>query len=362
MKRPSYAAHSYFHVINKADEKRRFLDEGKRNPQFAYRDHFDMAIVQGSMDEAEHASAKHSLQLVLASIDLQRENPDSAVMDKFRKQNEELFVRPRADYVQAILNRTEARVTPETKRLWQYVRGHIEYSPADLPDIIPDHVTFTKYYEYFDTYYSGGPDLSGNLAHKLGQALRYTGLAEKDWRVRLVDDYSHARIDHALKRVSVGAHYTPRTSKATNRIVVHEIYGHALRGPQADIAESEGVAVMIEQLLDHRFKFRRAYRYLGAALGWGSAGGPRTFREVYEILWRLMVIASRYNEENAKSYAFDECVRVFRGGRPDIAGMVFLKDAIYFAANIAVWQRLQSEPLAYNEFVDVIEGRRKVLS
>jgi hypothetical protein len=119
---------------------------------------------------------------------------------------------------------------------------------------------------------------------------------------------------------------------------------------------------MIEQLLDHRFKFRRAYRYLGAALGWGSAGGPRTFREVYEILWRLMVIASRYNEENAKSYAFDECVRVFRGGRPDIAGMVFLKDAIYFAANIAVWQRLQSEPLAYNEFVDVIEGRRKVLS
>jgi hypothetical protein len=97
------------------------------------------------------------------------------------------------------------------------------------------------------------------------------------------------------------------------------------------------------------------------ALGWGVFGAPMYFRQVYEILWRLMVISSKYSPEIAKQHAFDECYRAFRGGRPDIAGAVFLKDAVYFAANVEMWKVLSGRQRSYNEFVDIIEGRQTVL-
>lgn len=355
------AAHSYFTITNKAEQKRQFLRDNNYQLQFMYQEHFDATVVQGHLDNALHESSKQSLELVLASIALQEDKPSAATKKAFRDSNQELFHAPDPAYVQAILSRIESRVTPTTAKLWQYVIDHVDYDPSVKADIIPSHPVFTKYHNYFQKYYRSIAIKGGDLIGGLQSALERTGLAQQGWQVRLLDDAVHARIDHRRKRVVVGEQYHPRTPKAAERIIVHEVVGHAVRGLQDTMAESEGVAVLFEQLLTPRFKFRRTYRYLAASLGWGEAGGPRTFREVYEIIWRLMVIASHYSEENAKSHAFDECVRVFRGGRPDIAGMVFLKDTIYFAANAQVWQELQSQPLAYNEFVDIIEGRRKVL-
>jgi hypothetical protein len=91
-------------------------------------------------------------------------------------------------------------------------------------------------------------------------------------------------------------------------------------------------------------------------------GTPMTFREVYEILWRAMVIGSSYPVEDAKSHAFDECYRAFRGGRPDIAGAVYLKDSIYFRANLIMWSILEDADIGYDKFVDIIEGRMELLS
>lgn len=355
------AAHSYFTITNKADQKRQFLRDNNYELQFMYQEHFDATVVQGHLDNAQHEASKQSLQLVLASIALQEDTPSMASQQAFREINEQLFGVPDPVYVQAILSRIASRVTPKNAHLWQYVVEHVEYNPAIKAGIIPNHATFRKYHDYFQKYYRSIAITGGDLFGGLERALERTGLAEQGWRVRLLDDAVHARIDHRRKRVVVGEHYHPRTPKAAERIIVHEVVGHAVRGLQENMAESEGVAVLFEQLLAPRFKFRRTYRYLAASFGWGEAGGPRTFHEVYEIIWRLMVIASHYSEENAKSHAFDECVRVFRGGRPDIAGMVFLKDTVYFAANTKVWQQLKREPLAYNEFVDIIEGRRKVL-
>jgi hypothetical protein len=354
------AAYSYFRITNKAEQKRRFLDDDTYNPEFEYHDHFDIDIVQGHISRAVHDASKQSLELVLASINLQKEKPSKAAKETFRSLNKSLYGAPNHDYVQAILGRIESRVTPESAELWDYVLKHVEYHGQTAQNIIPDHETFNTYRNYFRKY-NTLPLEKSDLTAGLERALKQTGLSDKGWTVHLLDDAIHARVDHLRKRVVIGEHYHPRTSKAAQRIIVHEVYGHALRGLQESMAESEGVAILFEQLIGKRFKFRRAYRYLAATLGWGEAGGPRTFREVYEIIWRLMVIASRYTEENAKSHAFDECVRVFRGGRPDIAGAVFLKDIIYFDGNVAVWQKLEKEPLAYNEFVDVIEGRRKVL-
>lgn len=356
------AAHSYFHVTNKAEQKRRFLDDGTFVPQFAYHDHFDIAVVQGNLSQALEDEAKRSLQLVLSSLALQEAEPEQDTLRKFRKLNTSLFGTPRPEYVQAILVRIEGRVTPKTAKLWKEVCQRVEFKPEEAIKIAPDRSTFLRYHNYFQKYYKDHASPDDTLITRLERALKQTGLTKKGWRVRTIDDVSHARVTQAKKVISVGLQYYPRTARSAERIVAHEVYGHALRGPQPSIAESEGVAVLFEQLLDNKFKFLRAYRYLAAALGWGESGEPRTFREVYEIIWRVMVITSRYSEENAKSYAFDECVRVFRGGRPDQPGMVFLKDMVYFAANVDVWDKLKQQPLAYNEFIDVIEGRRKVLS
>jgi hypothetical protein len=188
------------------------------------------------------------------------------------------------------------------------------------------------------------------------------GLTDKGWRLKLLRGTSHARTNHRTRTIAFGKNYSPRNVTAARRIAYHEVLGHALRGPQNSLAESEGVAIMLEQLTDSQFRMRRSYRYLAVALGWGALGTPMTFRAVYEVLWRLMVIGSSRSEGVAKSYAYDECCRAFRGGRPDIAGAVFLKDATYFDANIRVWEVLTSSKLGYNEFVDVIEGRRTIIS
>jgi hypothetical protein len=117
---------------------------------------------------------------------------------------------------------------------------------------------------------------------------------------------------------------------------------------------------MIEQLVGTNFKTRRSYRYLAAGLGWGVFGRPMIFREAYEIIWRLMAISSKYNEKKAKGYAFDECYRVFRGGRPDLPGAVYLKDIVYFEADARIWSVLSQKKISYTDFVNIIEGRSTI--
>ena len=147
---------------------------------------------------------------------------------------------------------------------------------------------------------------------------------------------------------------------AAERIAVHEVYGHALRGRQESMVESEGFAVVLEQLISCDYKPRRTYRYLAASLGWGVLGNPMTFREVFEVLWRLMIISSKYDEKNAKEYAFGECYRVFRGGSPEVPGAVYLKDLVYFDANQKIWQALSTQKIDYDDFVNILEGRKVI--
>jgi hypothetical protein len=255
-------------------------------------------------------------------------------------------------------------ITPDNMVHWQYITRVLPASAFAMPAISPAAGTFGRYHSYFERYYAWAVsrDVGAKLPERLEQALAATGLAKRGWRVEVKRNAAHAQVHQGKKVITVGADYLPRTRPAADRIVVHEVFGHALRGMQSTVGESEGFAILLEQLLDDRFKFRRSYRYLAAGLGWGALGRPMTFREVYEIIWRAMVIVGTYKEAKAKKYAFDECARVFRGGLADVPGAVYLKDSVYFAANIAMWQRLGEAPLSYEQFVDVIEGRRKILS
>lgn len=356
------ATHSYFRVTNQPSEKKAFLKDTSYVPVFSYGKLMREALVKERLLKVSADSKSHtSLQTVLAGIELQIHATPETV-EKFRKLNRELYDEPTKENILDILARVQEKVTPNTQDLWTYIQSTLSVERDELPNMMPGEDVFLYYKLFFDRYTNGSLlDTSRSLDQTIQALLNKTGLTKKGWRLVRRNDASAACVHHYNKTVSIGQQYVPRTPEGALCIAAHEVYGHALRGPQNSIAESEGFAILLEQLLDDTLKFKRSYRYLAAGLGWGSLGKPMNFREVYEIIWRVMVISGRYKTEQAKEHAFDEVARVFRGGNPGVPGAVYLKDAIYFEANVGMWRKLSDTLLEYNEFVDIIEGRRKIL-
>jgi len=353
------AAYSYFSALNKQSQKRRFLAGLIDEPTFRYQPGLTDEILEKRIAVAHESEIiqKH-LRLVRASLKLQK---DHHALDAFRDANEAVYQVPTRELTLAILSHIGHAVTAENISLWQETLGLIGVDSFKDRIEGPDPVLFNTYRQYLQQY-TTLPKVGDSVQDALRNQLDVTGLSSEGWRVRLLKGAEHAHTYHGAKTISIGEEYTPRLPSAVKRIVIHEVLGHAVRGAQATTDESEGFAIVLEQLTKEKFSYRRSYRYLAVALGWGVFGKPATFSQVYEILWRLMKIHTGYSVSDAKEHAFDECYRAFRGGRPDVAGAVFLKDAVYFSANIRMWKMLTQQELSYNEFVDIIEGRRTILS
>jgi hypothetical protein len=326
---------------------------------FAYPSYFTAATVNARYNAVEDGSyVKRSLALVLSSLKLQE---DDSEIERFRLLNSELFGEPNASYARRIVARMLDSDRNDSKTYRQEMEKLLPDAALDSGPIGPTQEVFSLYKSYFDRYGRGHSTANATVASAIIDELTHTKLTTEGWSVEVVDDSSHARVHHHDKKVIVGMGYVARSPESAQRIAVHEVYGHALRGHQSTVAESEGFAILLEQLTDDTFKPRRMFRYLAACIGWGVFGAPRTFSETYQIIWRLMMIVTRYSEQEAKMYAFDECYRVYRGGRVDLPGAVYLKDTVYFAANMKMWDLLSTNKLSYNEFIDLIEGRRALL-
>jgi len=353
------AAYSYFSSVNKQSQKKKFLSGSIAEPVFRYKSGLTCAILEKRISEvATHPALQKHLQLVLASLKLRK---DPNLLEEFRAANESVYQTPNAELATAILSHIAHKVTKQDQPYWGEVLQLLGVDSFNNRVEGPSAVLFNTYREYLERY-TTLPKAGDSVQTALQKQLDITGLSSDGWRVRLLKGNEHAHTYHSAKTISIGEEYTPRLPSAVKRIVIHEVLGHATRGMQASTDESEGFAIVLEQLTKEKFSYRRSYRYLAVALGWGVFGTPATFSEVYEILWRLMKIHTGYSVRDAKEHAFDECYRAFRGGRPDVAGAVFLKDAVYFSANIDMWKVLSDQELSYNEFVDIIEGRRTILS
>lgn len=354
------ASHSYFRASNRDEERERFIaSSGTYLPRFSYPGYFNDATVSERYTRTEAGTyAQHSLALVRSSLLLQK---DDSELEHFRFLNTELFGVPDEKYAQRIIARMLDSVRDGCETYQEEIKSLLPGVMVDKTSIGPTKDVFLTYKSYFDTYSGDRVTSKMNIVNAVATELTHTKLTDDGWTVELVDDSSHARVYHHDKKVIVGNKYVVRSPESATRIAVHEVYGHALRGHQASVAESEGFAILLEQLLDDTFKPRRMFRYLAACIGWGVFGSPKTFKETYEIIWRLMMIVTKYSETEAKSYAFDECYRVYRGGRVDLPGAVYLKDTVYFTANMKMWDLLSNNKLSYNEFIDVIEGRRALL-
>ncbi len=355
------AAHSYFRAINKEQERALFLNSDTYQPKFTYGKDFDIEVIKGRQNKAS-GSVKvfEMLGFVGVAAELQR---DADYFISYRKLNGSLFGEPKKELVLDILYNLSKRIKGSNAKYFSEIAHMASLGTVLRDNTRPTSDIFQKYKEYFQKYSSLSDNDNRDVLGLLGIHMEKSGLISEGWRLNVLkDNNSPARINQKAKKITIGDMYAPRTSRAASRIVAHEVYGHAVRGSRSTIDESEGFAILLEQLVGDSFSYRRSYRYLAVGIGWGVLGEPMDFRRVFEIVWRAMVIGSSYSVENARSHAFDECYRAFRGGRPEIPGAVFLKDGIYFDANIRMWDMLKNSKLSYNEFVDIIEGRRELLS
>ena len=353
------ATHSYFRASNLNEEYLEFVSSSDYIPKFNYPNRFNESIILARLSEVEQDSPERkSLECALAGSRLQS---DDSELENFRATNEILFGLPNESYAAAILSRMLESVSDSENIYYDEIVKMIGDIPKSNVQLEPSPEVFEKYKAYFNQYRQALTEHNSDVLSVIQHELSKSVLNDRGWVVELTDNHSPAFTSHKTKKIRIGKFYSPRTRLASERIAVHEVYGHALRGPQATIAESEGFALVLEQLLGDRFKLRRSYRYLAASLGWGCFGQPMNFRQVYEVIWRVMIISSKYSEQDAKKHAFNECYRVFRGGRPDLAGAVYLKDITYLQANIDMWNVLMLKNFSYNEFIDIIEGRLAIL-
>lgn len=357
------APHSYFKVLNLKRSREAFLSDPTTEPTFIYPKMLSPTVIQRRLEHVGgDVEARDRLRLVLASANLQTSGPKPTEMEAFRAFNEKLYGRPSKGYAVFILEHIRSRLRPEHEELWQYIDDKLgEFIDNEPRPRRPSRALFLRLRSYLDQYTGGALHDGGGLHDLIDENLEAAGLRQQGWSIDLRDDHSHAQTIHATKKISVGRYYEPRTDLSKRQIVAHEVYGHALRGYSGSVELSEGFATFLEQLTLERFSMKRSLRYLAVALGWGVAGRPMTFSQVYELIWRLMVAMGRYDEARAKSHAYDECARAFRGGRPDMAGAVFLKDSLYFSGNMRVWRYFVNNEVSYEQFVNIIEGKEQPL-
>ncbi len=354
------AAYSYFKIKDVASEKALFLAGKKTNPTFDYTSTATIAELKTRLDATDSLLSRQNLELVIRANQF-RAKPTLDNLNAYRNANQALYEAPSFDEANFIMSLGNKLQSENASKEWSYITEKLNLASPATTSFMPDEALFSSLKEYLERYIVTHEIFGETLPDLLAQALQATGLTNRGWKLKVENNAHHARTLHNKKCIVVGRKYSPRSPSAVQQIIFHEVYGHALRGVRGNEYESEGFATLLEQLTRGRFTTVRSYRYVAAAIGWGVFGKPSTFREVYEVVWRLMVLRGRYDQKNAKNHAFDECVRVFRGGLPDKAGAIFLKDTVYLAGNTLVWRALMENPPTYSEFVAMLEGRRSIL-
>lgn len=143
-------------------------------------------------------------------------------------------------------------------------------------------------------------------------------------------------------------------------LVKHEIGTHVRRrekgertklkllglGLDRTLKGEEGIATHEEQKVRGANEFAGFAGYFASALATGVDGKKRNFREVFEILKDFYFIKSSKSKkeakENAEKFAWNRCIRTFRGTTCETKGSCFTKDIAYREGNIGIWNVLKN--------------------
>lgn len=179
--------------------------------------------------------------------------------------------------------------------------------------------------------------------------LDFAGPGAAGWKAKLVVGTVAASTSETDRTITVGrdraAKFTPEGLRKT---AVHECFGHALRifltGQQTEplkqqsqagnLAFEEGFATGLEQVVsgEKRIAGVQYYLSLGLQLGLDRAGEKRDFRDIFEVVWRRIVVdnlaAGKEPEiEKARESAYLQCMRTTRGGALDARDISYFTGA-----------------------------------
>lgn len=377
------ALYVFFRIVNYTEARRLFLAGETAEPDFRYADSLTQEAV------AQRLQSLHAEELddPLAAAFVHRRLQESSLLQTFLRlrddpasneqyqQYRSLMIELYGSFEPALLSGVvgylENRATARGKvQEWQALCQAMGQHTAATVLYRPSAATFS----YYRALLKADP-FAAEVMHTRPQGLSQQEVAQyftwalglldapsRGWTVRQWGDGVNVMISRQGKTVLIGGRYVPGSAARLQQIVLHEVGIHVRRTlMRADVSpfanDEEGVAILVEQLLANRFIYRRLLRYFAAALAWGADGKPRTFREVFHIVWPAAMIVGHHTAEAAANLAFGECARVFRGGIPARAGAAFCKDKIYLEHNLTIWEQLEDNKLDERKFLTFLYGK-----
>jgi len=146
----------------------------------------------------------------------------------------------------------------------------------------------------------------------------------------------------ALMEHEVGTHVVQREKGERSKLKLLGL------GLDRSLKGEEGIATYKEQRVKGAKSFRGLDYHLAISLALGVDGKKRDFRKVFEILKDFYFIRSKKEKpaalESAKSDAWNDCVRIFRGTTCKTPGACLSRDMVYREGNIGIWRLLKDNP------------------
>lgn len=199
------------------------------------------------------------------------------------------------------------------------------------------------------------------------QAIAVFGLDRKGWKVVVTDTSEAAGTYSRQKEIRYGRYRRNFSPASLIGVPVHEAL-HALRAQNAaeqslaarrgalpdSLAFDEGFCVAMEQVVtgEKRVGGRQYYIQLGLQLGLdGNEGQTRTFRQIYELMWRQRVLADTADPTGEsilkhKDAAYRSVMRTMRGNSSDFRDISYFDG---FSKAVSFLNRLATLPTAQRQ-------------
>ncbi|HSX30921.1 MAG TPA: hypothetical protein VLE99_03325 [Candidatus Saccharimonadales bacterium] len=373
------ALYSFLRVTNAAQAMARFLKDSSSNPTLAYpasltvkRADRQLGLLEAELTHTDDAEVKKFLQhrlletrLLQQFVRFKSSTVSAAQLKAYRADMLALYGPINKQYFNGVMTYLHASAQSQHETAALAALAEVRWQSAALP--APDQQTFLYYRRMLRHHLSEafGPIPDGtDPADAIGAALRATGLAGVGWRVRRVPHATNIAVSRHGKTVNVGEHYRPESAFRLRQVIAHEVYGHARRFNASHRTASgwdeEGLAIVYEQLLARRFMYKRMLRYAALCLAWGADGVTRDFATTHRLMVPIVRLVSGRSSAAARRIAFKEVLRAFRGGNPNVPGMVLTKDKIYLESNLMVWQYLIDNKLDEPAFARLVDGQGSV--
>lgn len=230
-----------------------------------------------------------------------------------------------------------------------------------------------RYRKIFDTIPKTGDDFyydANQCCQIIEDCLVAGGLYNKGWRVIMTSSKLTPSTNGVGRAIYIPDN-TKRNAKELKKLVAHEQEVHARRAENgmksnlrllstgtANYADvEEGLGVILECAIEGNFdnsSFERAkWRYIAAGLAEGVNDAPRDARQVYEILWRMIVVDSE-SIVKAKDQALEIVINAFRGTNFATPGVYYPKLKVYYEGLVKNAELIKENIDSLDDCFDII--------